>query len=548
MKKLKIYFLLSICSISCIVSAMHSFDDIFDIFDTPEAMEFLSEDSIEGILQHHRNVSPETIMQQLVDAGIIPLLEEDLYCHTNPFNQRSLLDFPLFELLHCDYKGRWVTGFDFFYNQMSDSFYTDHSDRLSSYLNFASESFIDKIQNSVTPLIDAFSDEDYNIDIAKILCIAANLKTHQRRTGFMIHGMRQWKKWRLRFLFPLYYLERNLFLTDAERDAIAEEFGFDTEQEDEEFQDAHFISDKLGFGDTRLEIERKVFTDKRARVRAGIQLTIPTAFALKKGLKGSSFARFKNACLPAPTLIEDIFCDILDPAGPQIQKAFDELTAFALGALDRLSANLLDTSLGNGGHVGIGAILRINSDLNKTIHLPWAENVHVCHRGSIEYLFPKDEKIFYVEKNNAAAFEDRDFTNDAQAAANLAFLEQELVKRFYPVAVDTTVQPGIIWRWLSRLDYLGAHAGANFGFDFWLQTENKLISMDTPCFGDMTLHLDKDRAKIGYACQGQFFGGINGKIEQATRIWFLGIQADGTLFSRGIGHDWTVTFNVEVNF
>jgi len=545
MKIIRKKVLRGICGISSLIAAT-SYANIFDIFDTPEALELLSEDSIEDVLQHHRKVDPETIIQQLVDAGIIDLLKRDLYCHTNQFNQRSLLDLPVFELMRTMYESKWVTGFSLFWNQMNDSYYTQDSAHLSSYINLSlDDSFINKIQNFVEPLIDSFSPDQFNINIARVIQNIGNLRVHQRRIGAMIHGRRQWDKWRLRFLFPFYYLEHNFFLNNQEREALAEEFGSEAE---EEFQDKHFVSDKLGFGDTRLEIEHRVYGSKRAILYAGIQLTLPTAFALKKGLKGSSFSDFKNACLPQPTLIEDIFCDILGPNEPDIQKAFDQLTVFALGALDRVSANLIDTSLGNDHHVGFGALLHIYSDLNKTVKRPWTENITVCHRLSLEYLFPADEKRFYIEKNNIADFDEHNFNDDEQAQVNLAFLERELVKRFYMAAVDTTIQPGIIWRWLSKLCYEGHKFGANFGFDFWLQTDNKIISLDTPCFGDMTLHLDTERAKIGYAYQGKFFGDINGKIEQATRTWFVGGHVDYTFFSTGIGHDWTVALNIEAKF
>src|SRR5204863_7585346 len=125
-------------------------------------------------------------------------------------------------------------------------------------------------------------------------------------------------------------------------DEIAAEFGFNTEELDQEFQDHFLVSDKAGIGDTRIEFDATVYESKTSSIRAGFLATIPTAFSFKNGLKGNSFK--KTACLPPAHLIEELFCIALSDKAEDVKVAesIALVRVFGLGALERLSVNLLD--------------------------------------------------------------------------------------------------------------------------------------------------------------------------------------------------------------
>jgi len=362
----------------------------------------------------------------------------------------------------------------------------------------------------------------------------------------MVHGTRTWESLRVRFFCPLYYLERNFFLSQAERDELAAEFGFEGQQEDTAFQDRYLTSDKFGLGDTRIEIDNGIYASNTTALRAGFLATIPTAFAMVSGIKGHSFK--KTACLPQANIFESLFCIALSNQSEEVKtaEAIALLRTFGLGALDRLSANLLDAPLGNGGHIGIGALLRSSTDLNTLFLHTQGHELNWLNRLSLEYQFPANEKRFFVEKNNNAAFNAHDFSNPNDATKNLAFLEEELVKRFYPVAFDALIQPGVIFRLDTRLCYHISQWGLLFGSDLWAQSREHVKSVDA--FGRLGNQIDICKAKGCGAYQIKLFGGINYTFERPKRTWHLSLDGDATIANGGIGKDYSIVFNVETHF
>ena len=324
---------------------------------------------------------------------------------SNITNQRSLLDYPTFEPFCC-YLHQWVVGGHIFYNHMHRSNFTKDSTNLCSYLALSQPSFIGAIQNTIDQVKDLFSDDNFNIDIAMIFGLFETMTVQQRRAGIMFNAERISKRSNFRFFLPFYYLERNFFLTDEERAAVEAEFGVLGEEEQEEFQKAHFVSDKLGFGDTRLEWDRKFRPHKRFSFRLGLQATLPTAFRVVKEFKGTNFPRpreypppFDFCCLFE--LVNEFINAEGNPEKQQEiqQQGVDILTCTLLGALDRVAANLLDVPLGNNGHVGLGIYLRTKLKLRKILpKRKWAQNLTWNGRISLEYLFPNRERRFFFQK------------------------------------------------------------------------------------------------------------------------------------------------------
>src|SRR5690606_31791093 len=117
-----------------------------------------------------------------------------------------------------------------------------------------------------------------------------------------------------------------------------------------------------------------------------------------------------------PTFNFETLFDLAEPDITEEKKAeaFNMIRNFALGALDRLSANLLDAQLGNGGHLGVGLFIRTATTLDQTPFAlffkgDWTKKVAFNGRGSFEYLIPAGEPRFFIAKINPKDFSKRNF-------------------------------------------------------------------------------------------------------------------------------------------
>ena len=321
-----------------------------------------------------RNITPAALVAILTSEEIAAdgILQEDFYLRTTPFNKRNVVDLPALELGPCCRTRPCHYGLQIFWNQTSRMRFTKGSTNLACYLALSQQSLIQKLATLVTNISgggggDFVGDkEDFakllsKLDVDKIFSLFRTMAVQERRIGFAFRFERVGECATLRTVLPLYYQERNFFLTDKEKEAaereLAEAFGESDTGNAEEFQDQHFVSDKIGFGDLRIEVDAQAYGSDSFLLRLGAQFTFPTAFAFKKGLKGNSFPKPCN--LPTFDLLK-LGC-ILEGNDPdndaqEREDIFEILSPFFLEALDRLSANLLETGLGNGGHVGIGIV------------------------------------------------------------------------------------------------------------------------------------------------------------------------------------------------
>ena len=518
-----------------------NFDNDFflDDDDDPFINEFL--DTVGSDLPT-RKIDPNDIINLLCEIGAKEILQTDFFLHTNPLNQRSLLDEPLFEPDRCYFASPWVVGFHTFARKKDRSNFTFRSTCIDSYLALSEPTLLDRIQNTINIIRGLLDEPQFNIDINKIFSIFARASVEERRGGFMFHIMRQWQDSTLRILFPIYYLESNFVLSQANQNAIAKEFGALNQQEQEDFKKRHFISDKIGIGDTRIELDFDLIEREAFLIRVGAQATIPTAFKWGAGFKGTDFPKPSTF----PVFDFDTLFRLIENLTKENRKiVFSLLSKFLLGALDRLSADLLDTTLGNGGHLGLGMFLRSHVPVHHFIQRSWAQNLTYANRISVEYLFPGTQKRFFINKINKQKFE-RDFSNPNDAQENLTFLEEKFIERIYLRAFDTKIQPGIIFRWTSKLCHQGKRWGFNIGTDFWIQDKEKFRSINAP--KKILAQLDIAKAIPPIAYQGKVFGSIAYKIERPQRIWFITLNADGTMSNQGLGEDYGASLNIETTF
>ncbi|HEX4069108.1 MAG TPA: hypothetical protein VHX42_03345 [Candidatus Babeliales bacterium] len=516
---------------------MVSFDD-----DDYQLMEYLDTAGMDHI---SRAINPVDIINFLNLFGVPAILQEPIFLHTNVLNKRSLLDQPIFEPDRAEFPGSFVVGFHAFGHKIERSNFTKHSTKLASYLALTEASLITKLQN-VIDMINNLPVGGMTADIAEVFSLFENMTVEERQIGFMFHCMKRWHKTTFRLMIPIYYLQSNFSLTQKEQDEAEEVlnpiFGARTQEEADIFNKAHFISDKIGFGDTRIEVDNITLKRPRYTIRCGGFVTLPTAWTWGGGFMGSQFP--KPSTLPTfelEPLIESITSNV--------DEAKAVLANFVLDSFDRVAANLLDVPLGNNHHFGFGGYMRWKLPLRHFISTTFADRMHFAGRTSLELFLPSSEKRFYINKINEQAFADRNFndTENAEVAAdNLQFLKEQIISRLFLRAFDTRIIPGVIFRWSGGLYYKGQQWGFNVGPDFWLQNKPHFSKIYAPCNTLQMLDIPKVKQSIAY--QGKAFGGVVLKHKSERSTWFFSLNGDISLFERGLGKDYTLSLNFEASF
>lgn len=516
-KKIACFFFISLSYFS-IRSSDESFTE-YDFFNDPITNAFVEQ------TDWHITREKQDIIDTLDDLKIIDLLKEDFFLNTNPLNSRSLLDNPFSLLQHCYYSSHIPEtaqhnyGLHFFFNQMTRMVFRKDSTGIESYLAIRQKDFLEKLRvvtNQIEKIIPNF---DINPD--RVTFLIRNLTVQERRTGFMFYGKHtlpgplheitiSWK-------MPFYLLERNYFTTDKERAALEAELGALEEEDQIDFEDEHLVATKLGFGDARISIDAPMTRSQRWAFNLGGFIDIPTALTFTRGvIRGTRRGLKKVTCRPRFNLEL-----LLDDNALANNTAETAATEFVLAALDHFGGNLLDTPLGNGGHVGIGAIMYSKMPLDFIIRRSWAHNFRIKSRYSIQYLFPKRETRCYIACNNAHEFDKRNFEDTNRSDDNFNFLAATLTNRLFPFAFNTTVHPNIIVRSTTSLLYKAHGRGFSIGTDGWARTKESLRNIQTPKNFEKTLEVIKARRPFAY--QSKLFASIF--LEEMVQIIKYGIFA-----------------------
>lgn len=521
------------------ISRDFDFDTVsFDEEDDYQFTEYLDTAGVDHI---SRAINPVTIMTILNHLNVPAILQEPLFLHTNILNKRSLLDEPIFEPDRAEFPGKFVIGTSAFIRKTDRSNFTKNSTKLESYIALSQASLIAKLEDTIQRA-NAFSP-GIDIDIAKIFSLFENMTVEERQVGFMFHVMKSWRYTTLRVMMPIYYLESNFSLTKQEQDAVAVQLGSLDPEEEERFRKAHFISDKIGFGDTRIEVDRKVLKRPSFTLRCGALATIPTAWIWGGGFLGSSFA--EPSTLPNFEL-EALFNAIENPSTDTEAAAISVIREFLLDAFDRVAADLIDVPLGNNRHLGLGFYFRGKTPLSAYMNNSFAQKIRLANRISVELFLPATEKRFYINKIDEVGFGNHNFQDNDLAAENVQFLKEQAISRLFLRAFDTRVIPGVIFRWSSGMYYKGERFGFNLGTDFWLQNKPTFSSI---AVSQKILHqIDIPKAKPPVAQQGKVFGGIICKHKSDRNTWIFSLNADASVSGKGLGQDYTLSFNFESSF
>lgn len=547
-----------LCIIFSMVSTITSTSDDWDLFDDGNSavVEMLSHSQF----MPFRSATPQQVGELLIDVNAVGILQQEIYLRTNPFNQRDLVDLPIFFSPRIP-DHHWAVGTHIFWNETERGFFSKHSSALCSYLAIQSPDLLaelsKKTDESGEPLAGSLL-ANFKIDPLDILPLFANMTIQQRRTGLMIHADAVFNRCELSFMIPFYYLERNFFLTDCEAEAVEEALGKASEDEKYDFARKHLVSDKLGFGDSRLYLDGQIAQTEHLIMRLGLQLTLPTAFALVKHLYGRNFHPHSQR----PVLDVGHLIDLGNGNTQSVAEASAIGERFFLGVLDSLATTLIETELGNNRHVGIGLFARPYTHLQRFIHRPWAENFALRSKWAFEYLLPAPETRFFIDQNNRASFDNLGLNqppatikahimSDPVYAQNVVnFLQGRLVDQLYPFPFRARVFPGFIINITPSLLYQGKRWAFDVGYDFYLATKEKLHDIQVcKTYDGRPFTIDVCKATKPMAYQSKAVGQLLYRTLRGPYFeWVFSFNADYTFSSSGIGKDFSVSFNFEANF
>ena len=459
--------------------------------------------------------------QTILDADQI--LRNDLYLYTHPFNQRSLLDMPQYyfagyrDWLRCPGQP-WQMTFQFFYNQTPGQFFTQTSNTINSYLALDNPNFIINLD-----------ELGFNINLLRVFEILGGAQVFQYRAGVMMDYQYLTDHWWIQWRIPIEYMLRHFNLTPLEQDDLRVALQQSEEPETElEFARRHLIADRAGLGDLRLDIGYKFVDDHMCMVYSGLEATLPFAWAFKKGPYGNHFK--KNAPTPDLDLI-----NLLNLATSDLAQAQFIGTEFLLGALDRLSRILLETGLGNNGHVGIGWFCLADMQVSNKVHFKT--------RGALEYLVPAFERRFYIEKKDLAEFDAISQDPLANCEQSLHFLEQQLINTLFPQGYNTRIWPGFLVKITTAVTAdMSERAKLTLGYDLWYQQRESLSTIHA--LPAQIKELRKNLARTTQAFQSKFFGGWSYAMHGVRFDWGLSFWGDITFIGSGIGKD----FNLGISF
>ena len=534
------------------------FDDLIALVDSQEITNLITSSSVSSSTT--RKPNKEFIVNILNDLEVIPLLQEDFFLRTNNIVSRSLLDYPEFLPWRHD-KDKRAVYVILFLNQTTRMHFTKGSSNICTYLGVTQASFLQKLENIIRSVQGLFPELTIDGDkITRLLQLFQTFTVQERRFGFMIGGKATFNRWHFNIMAPWYYIERNHFVNQNVQDDIEalvedileetlgvtqltpEEIDLATSRRNA-FIDQHLISDKFGIGDTRIYLDHPVIKNKYLSTRLGLLATIPTAFAMKKGLKGTHLHRVINR--PILDLINLVEKAMPGSTTQVTQQAFD----FALDALDNLGAMILNPPMGNGGHFGLGVLAKNRSPLSGLIKQDWARRFIMRSFISLEYLFPATEWRSFRVPANEALFNARDFTQTTDQLiinSNFYFLLQQLTDRLFPIAIHARVSPGVVFRWSSQMCYEGDENGFTLGTDTYVRNRENLSHLDaTPATKSI---IDAFNARAPLAYQSKLVGSIFFKIEKPDRLHTISLLADYTMMNKGIGADFMLALNIDTTF
>ena len=468
------------------------------------------------------------------------IISESIYLKTNPINTRPLESLPNYIIYHSDQLNKnFFFNFYLLYNETPKQNFTKHSTNLGTYLNLNTEDFLEKI--------DA---QELGLNVPQILDLFQTGKIQERRVGILCQFFKNYGNWSFDATTPLTYQESNFYFSDSERSIIQQEIskltGTTSASVDQKFFEKLVVSDRIGFGNLKLKAGYCLISDSFLKFKAGFVCTLPTSFSFKKGLLGSDF-RDPLDTPPALDLTQIYNWSQGSPTEKEMLADFSK--DFAIKAIRRLGAVVLDQSLGNWHHPILGGFFDGKIIYNNSFSCLFA--------GEVLYSIPKNELRFFNQIKNPADFTTEallapvnqastDPEKEAAAAVQMDFLDVNAVSSMFPTAANARIAPGVEFQFLIGPRFEAGAYLLHLGYNIWHVCHEKISNIKP--IESALYPLNIADATLFSATQQKLFVRFDYSIITPRHIWMIAICADQTLGSSGIGKDFNCALELSIDF
>lgn len=487
----------------------------------PGEMDFLK-DKTRGLFQDS--------FEDLALEETATLLKDPFYLFTYPLKKRDMISLYKKQL---DQAGDGVTCL---YYQMSKNYFTQSEGAIKSYVKLKQEALLEMIDER------NFTD----IAIPPVLSLFEPIKVQQRSFNLFFKKQFEYGNWTIMCLLPFSYQEQNFYLNFKERAAIQNYELFKPRiaqattiehgpaekpkgQDTKTFLRNHLLSDQIGFSDMHVEFSKIYKQWDYSYCVVGCDVTLPTAFAFKKGLIGNHF----NKKYPTPDF--DLHTDFLDLYA---ERQYDQLKQngidFGVAVLDRLSTILLEQPLGNGRHCACAPFFQLTVVMS---------SIELINRVAIEFQLPMYERRFFKQVPDKAALDavatvDVFEITEQEAQDQINFLSKQLLKKLFPESYKTGVVPGLIFQADLMMRTLGKVWSLECGLQWWYQAKEYFTSVAAP--SNDKKYLDLQAGRQGSAYQATCFFGIT---KQQAENDSFGLRGSFCPISKQIGKAFSLSFS-----
>lgn len=544
---MKYRFLLSLLLASCCLS-ITVYADFFpteeDLF-TSDATFFddldtnFDDNALPNITRSADDLAALTAFTSVIKINNI--ISQSIYLKTNPVNTRSLDSLPNYIIYHSDQLNKdFFFNFYCLYNETAKQNFTKNSTNIGTYLNLNTEDFLEKI--------DA---QELGLNVPQILELFQTGKIQERRVGLLFQFFKNYGDWSFDATTPLTYQESNFYFSDSEQSIIEREIskftGTTSSSVDRSFFEKLAVSDRVGFGNLKLKAGYGLISDNFLKFKAGFVCTLPTSFAFAKGLLGSDF----RDPLDTPPVLN--LTQVFNWSQGDTPEDTAQLTAFskdfALKAIRRLGAVVLDQSLGNWHHPILGGFFDGKIIYNNSFSCLFA--------GEVLYSIPKNELRFFNQLKNPADFTTAALLNpvtslppgpdqEAAAAIQMEFLDINAVSSMFPTAAHAKISPGVQLQFLIGPRFEAGAYLLHLGYNIWHICQEQINNVKP--IESALYPLNIPDATLFAATQQKLFARFDYSIITPRHIWLVAVCVDQTLGSSGIGKDFNCALELSVDF
>ncbi|MBP6870065.1 hypothetical protein KBC04_04235 [Candidatus Babeliales bacterium] len=470
-----------------------------------------------------------TIINEDPNGNPSNVLNLPIYQKTSPVRNRPILEYPFTLTYGFDLEDKNSLSFNLFINLWDQKNYTKEGTTLQTYYDLGNAERVAQLQ-----IVDDLLGLNIAENLAKSLGLFDPATIQERRLGGILESHVLHNKWNLMMQLPILYTEQNLSLKPWEKAAITmSPIGsmLRTDGVDEnDFIYDHIVMDQFGFGDLKFKTMYQMHNTNTFNLDLGGFVILPTARALKQGIIGTWFDQNN----------ERAYLDLtsIDPENITVQNQ-DDIANFFLGSVNKLSSNILNSPLGNGGFVVIAP----------SMNFDWyfARNWQFSNDFSLQIPLPTVQPRFFQKTQSQVDFLiDYNAAYDAGPTAFATFVNQELQNLFFPYVFPTQVFPGLVFNSTNQFMYTFSDFNFYIGGNYWYQGSETLQKPSLPF--QQSFEYDYIGAQAASAAQAKLLGKINYNTETTNYSWSLSLYGDITIWNSGIGNDFTLAVNVDCKF